>query len=465
MEAPSPAPNHYIHTATEHKFHVAGTFKAWQTGVAAPALGNKHIVFALSAATLAPLVRFIPNSGGVIHWVGPSSIGKTTTLHAGGSLWGGTAGSSLCYAYSWDATGNALQGLAERHSDTLLCLDEIGMGDAKAIASAAYMFASGTAKSRLNRDATAKRAANFHVLVLSTGEKRFIDVVAEAGRNIMAGEVVRFLDIRIDPSTGNPILENLHGHTHARDLSEAIVAAAKTNYGHAARAYLQKLVPDRENAVATVTAAIKAFIRSECPANPEGEISRVASRFAAVGAAGELAISYGIFPWPKGTAMDAAKALFADWLKNRGGNTPRDILTALGHLKHALHTQDSKFARRIIETYPTGARDNWADVHGERLGFKTSVDGRSAYAISEDVLSVIVKRSPLPAVIAHLDKAGHLLKDGSHTKRRITVNGHRMRLLHIAADILDDDDSDDRSEQPSRQLPSASDQTDAECPF
>lgn len=56
-----------------------------------------------------------------------------------------------------------------------------------------------------------------------------------------------------------------------------------------------------------------------CPADSHGQVARVATRFALVGTAGEIATEAGITGWAPGEAMDAARTCFAAWLDGRGG--------------------------------------------------------------------------------------------------------------------------------------------------
>ena len=52
-----------------------------------------------------------------------------------------------------------------------------------------------------------------------------------------------------------------------------------------------------------------------------GQVQRVRRRFALVAVAGELASETGITGWPKGEAIDAARAVFNAWLMVRPGST------------------------------------------------------------------------------------------------------------------------------------------------
>jgi hypothetical protein len=68
-------------------------------------------------------------------------------------------------------------------------------------------------------------------------------------------------------------------------LSDAVVAAAETHYGHAGRAFLEKLTRDKHDWQAYCD-AFKEFIVG----GADGQVTRAASKFGLVAMAGELAI-------------------------------------------------------------------------------------------------------------------------------------------------------------------------------
>jgi putative DNA primase/helicase len=181
----------------KHAFRTAGTLQEWRAEVAAYAVGNSRVALAICAAFSAPLLRLMEMEGGGLHFRGPSSIGKTTLIQVGGSVWGG--GGLAGYIRSWRATDNALEGVALAHCDTLLTLDELAEIEAGAAGKAAYMLANGHAKLRMTRSAGVRPAPEWRLLFLSTGEIGLAEKVAEDPRKrITAGQEVRVLDLQAD---------------------------------------------------------------------------------------------------------------------------------------------------------------------------------------------------------------------------------------------------------------------------
>jgi uncharacterized protein (DUF927 family) len=170
----------------ETAYNVAGTLHHWRTAVADRCIGNSRLVFSVSAGFAPPLLLPANEDNGGFHFVGSSRFGKTTLLRAAAGVWGG--GGINGYLRSWRATSNGLEGTAEGHCDTLLCLDEMGQVEAREAGEIAYMLANGFGKGRASRDGLARRPAQWRLLFLSSGEVSLADKMAEIGRRSKAGQ-------------------------------------------------------------------------------------------------------------------------------------------------------------------------------------------------------------------------------------------------------------------------------------
>ena len=109
------------------RYATAGSLQNWKDNVARPCAGNTRPVLARSIAFAGPLNDFLQGEGGGFHFVGPSSVGKSTMLLVGGSMWGG--GGRIGFGYTWRGTENGLESIARAHSGTTLVLDEMGEAD------------------------------------------------------------------------------------------------------------------------------------------------------------------------------------------------------------------------------------------------------------------------------------------------------------------------------------------------
>jgi putative DNA primase/helicase len=63
---------------------------------------------------------------------------------------------------------------------------------------------------------------------------------------------------------------------------------------------------------------MEAFCEKFVPAGADGQVARVAQRFALIAFAGELAIRKGVLPWAAEEAVKAAGICFEAWLAERG---------------------------------------------------------------------------------------------------------------------------------------------------
>lgn len=295
----------------------AGTLDEWKAEVAALAVGNARLGFALCASVAAPLLALVGAEGGGFHFRGGSSLGKSTALYAAGSVWGG--GPMKGWMRSWRTTDNALEAVAAAHCDLPLLLDEMGEASPETVAACAYALANGAGKGRAARDGSARRVAEWRCLFLSTGEEGLADRLAEARggpKRVRAGQEVRVLDI---PAEAGPLgmFECLHGLPSAGALADAIKARAARFYGTAGRAWLAVLAEQPEAMAQAAREVIAAFEAHHVSAGATGQVRRAAARFALAAAAGELATGAGLLPWPPGEAERAAAACFAAWRGNR----------------------------------------------------------------------------------------------------------------------------------------------------
>src|SRR6266446_4954990 len=207
-------------TRNETFFNVSGSLEDWREEVARRCTGNSRLVMAASKSFAPPLLELANEESGGIHLVGKSRTGKTVVLRIAGSVWGG--GGINGFIRSWRATSNGLEGIAEVHSDALLCLDEMGQVDAREAGETAYMLANGAGKGRASRDGSARRSAQWRLLFLSSGELSLADKMAEAGKRVRAGQEVRLVDVPADAGAGMGIFEDLHGAASPGELAEIL---------------------------------------------------------------------------------------------------------------------------------------------------------------------------------------------------------------------------------------------------
>jgi len=296
------------------QFKQRGTLEQWRDEVAALCVGNPRLAFCVSAAFAAPLLNHSGVPSGGFHIWGDSSSGKSTAFKVAGSVYGGKD-----YARNWRMTDNALETVAAQHSDALLLLDEIAQVDPKVVGDTVYMLANETGKGRATQTATARRVHKWRVLFLSDGEISLANHMSEAGKGARGGHDVRMAHIAADAGKGFGVYDTLHSFADGAALSNHLVNMAQQYYGVAGLAFIERAVASADKLSDMLRPRVAAFTKELCPDGAHGQVSRVASRFALVGIAGEMATQAGITGWPKGEALTAARVCFAAWLEGRGG--------------------------------------------------------------------------------------------------------------------------------------------------
>ncbi|EPX9364260.1 DUF927 domain-containing protein [Aeromonas veronii] len=392
-------------------FTERGTLAEWQQGVAALAVGNSRLCFALSLAFAAPLLSLVGMEGGGFHLKGESTDGKTTIMKAAASVYGNPDR----YSQTWRATGNAIEGIASRRNDALLCLDELGELDGREAGQVAYMLANGQGKGRSKQDGELRERKAWRLLFLSTGELSLEDHAASAGQRTQAGMEVRTIQIPSD--TGHHgAFEWLHSMEGGRTFADTLKAHCDHQHGSAFRAYAEALAGELGAHSERLRVEIKRIAAELTPQGAGNQVGRAINRFALVAAAGELATRLGVTGWPEGEALRAVRVCLKAWLAERGhlGN----------HEEAAILAQVRKFVTahqytRFADWFDTNHRP--ANMVGYR---KVESDGVSFFVLPPGWTEITKGRDPKRSALLCLE-AGYLLtgKDKKRLQRKARLPG------------------------------------------
>jgi putative DNA primase/helicase len=296
------------------QFRQCGTLEQWKNEVAAHCRGNSRMLFCVSAAFAAPLLHLARIPSGGFHIWGDSSSGKSTAFKVAGSVFGGKD-----YARNWRMTDNALETVAVQHSDALLLLDEIAQVDPKVVGDTVYMLANESGKGRATQTATARKVASWRVLFLSDGEISLANHMEQVGKGTKAGHDVRMAHIPADAGKDLGVFDTLHEFSSGSALSDHLVSMSHQFYGTSGMAFIEYAVQYVKQLSEGLSTRVSQIAAAMCPEGAHGQVSRVATRFALVGEAGELATHAGVTGWEKGEATAAARTCFTAWLEGRGG--------------------------------------------------------------------------------------------------------------------------------------------------
>ncbi len=405
-----------------NKYKTSGTLAEWQENIARYCVGNSRLMFAVSTAFAASLLPIAEEGGGGFHLIGTSSTGKTTALFVAGSVWGGR--SNKGFLDTWKATGNGLEAVAEMHNHSLLLLDEINEVDAKGVGEIVYALSNGFGKSRMNKDITARRKAEWLLLFLSSGEQTLEQKMQSIGERTRGGQQARFVNIEADAGKGLGLYEDLHGFTSANQLAEHLSTMSRKVYGSAIRYFLKKVCENRQLVEARIKESRQMFTSKLQLQDASGEVFRVAARFSLVTVAGILATEFGITNWQTADVIACGERLFSEWLDTRGTigsyDTEQGVKQVLSFIAQHGSSRFQSFETK---------RDQYGNDLSERIqnraGFKRDCPGGEVeYLILRDIFEREICRGFSSGAIAkELDRRGYLRRgtENQSLQRRIKL--------------------------------------------
>ncbi len=350
--------------AMENTFRVRKDAAAWRDRIGALCAGNSRLVFAASCAFAGPLLRAAGMESGGFHLRGDSSSGKTTALRVAASVNGGPS-----YMQRWRTTDNALEAIAAQHCDALLILDELAQVDGKVAGECAYMLANEQSKARATQGGAPRARLSWRLLFLSAGELGLADHMAEGMKRARTGQELRMADIPADAGAGMGAFECIHGHASPAAFAAHLGREVCAVYGAPGLAFIEWACAHWEGLARRLRDGVRVLVDQWVPAHASGQVQRVASRFALVAMAGELATEAGLTGWDGTEPAEAARACFDAWVAARGGMGNGEVTAMLRQV------------RRFLESHGEGRFTWWhraADDHNaktlQRAGYRRMIN-------------------------------------------------------------------------------------------
>lgn len=298
-----------------------GSSKEWKRTVGAVCRGNHLHTFAILVSLTAPALKILNEEGGFFHYVGSTSIGKSTILYVAKSVWG------FKDLGSFRATDNSLESVCKNSNDGAMFLDELGEVNAEDLFKIIYMMANGVTKGRADRNGNAKETAYFKVLVQSTGEIGIEDKLAEKKLQVKGGQLIRMAEIDADRGKGLNTFDvlNINPNTKepfktGREQAEFLKTYADENYGIVIDEFMQKVVADIEDYKTKLKEIKKSWLDKKCTGDEGVEVARMIKRFSTIYATGIIAIEFGIIPHSIEEIEACMDEIFASWLERFGGD-------------------------------------------------------------------------------------------------------------------------------------------------
>lgn len=375
-----------------------GSYRKWRD-MAGLCDGNPVLMVSLCVALAGPLLAKVHRDSGGVHWIGDSSIGKTTALCVGASVWGGDD-----FKRTWRATSNGLEGVAAMLSDTCLCLDEISEADPREVGAIVYSLGNGTGKTRADRTGSARSAHRWRVSILSTGERSITAAMHEGGKQSKAGQLVRLLNIPAKRKYG--VFDDLHSFTDGRELADHFKTECGRHYGYAGIKFVEYLVSLGNADFGATLAKIETQFHCKDP-----QAGRAASRFAVYAMAGELGIEAGILPWTSGSALESCKLMFTEWQSTHGVS----------------HTEHKQILQNVADYILKHGDNKFTDKNNpddkpklDRAGWYTDLPDGRVYLFSSAALREAGGNYDFTRVLDAIDSSGWLVDKDPEKRRKVT---------------------------------------------
>ncbi|MAL92822.1 MAG: RNA helicase [Pseudomonas sp.] len=384
---------------TPNLYASGGSLVQWQELVALRCLGNPVLTLAIGCALAGPLLSLVGVNGGGVHLIGDSSSGKSLAQLIGASVWGNPG----MFVASWDMTKGGLEIEAASRNDTLLCLDEIKRADPRRVQEMAYALANGQGKGTMTREREGRAKLYWRVLTLSSGERSLSEHATIGGNPAHAGAELRMVYVNAGTRT-HRAFDDLHGMA-GEGFHRALTVAASRNFGHLGVAFVERLTAGNDH-----DGLLESFAKVRAQfAVASAQAGRVADRFAVIALAGEMAITYGLLPWPAGACLADSLLLYREWLERVGSGNAEDRQILAGLASFIERHGSSRFS-----SIDGGDMDSRIF---DRSGYWENEPHRRLYLFNKSGLIEAAAGYGLARIVKALESAGALAKRDTDRKR------------------------------------------------
>jgi uncharacterized protein (DUF927 family) len=338
-------------TAAPRILKKKGTLDEWKRTVGEVCRGNHLHTFAILVSLAAPALKLLGEEGGFFHYVGSTSIGKSTILNVAKSVWG------FKDLGSFRATDNNLESICKNSNDGAMFLDEMGEVNADDLFKIIYMLANGVTKGRADKNGNAKETSHFTVLAQSTGEIGLEAKLAEKKLQVKGGQLIRMAEIDADRGKGLNTFDVLNitpdtkaPFTSGREQAEFLKTYADQNYGIVIDEFMKKIVTDIEDYKTELKKAKAKWLARKLTGEEGVEVARMAKRFSTIFATGVIALELGIIPHSFPEIENCIDEVFKNWLNRFGGNSSHEFRMIIADLRKLCIEQKNS---RFQNTHPT----------------------------------------------------------------------------------------------------------------
>ena len=395
-------------------------------------------LFAVLVALTGPLIKAAGIDSGGCHFFGGSSSGKTTLAQIASSVWGNGADPSDApnnpFTKRWNATLNAMEGLAAGANDMLLVLDELGSCNAKDFGRAVYDLSGGQGKSAMDASRNMRKQRSWRIPIISTGEVSSQSKIEEAasafrsGRShAKAGQMIRLIDIEVN--------QNMF---KSRAQVDSLKRACAQYYGTLGPAFVNAIVAKftstslRRIIQDNLDQTLNRLISSQGKVNAIQQ--RALRRFAMAETSGHLLVYLKVIPnLTNDTVRKAITTVVEDWMPRSVGLSDGErAITALKEF--ILKYRDTRFKERT--EFISLDKDR---LSREIAGYYDQENGNRVkyYLLPEAFKEATGSEPRMTAAVLREQK--YLITDRADRNTcRISVDGQQIAVYGVKSEILGD---------------------------
>jgi hypothetical protein len=358
-----------------------GSRAEWLRTVASPAKFSSRMVFAISAALAAPLLRMakLHSFGILVH--GPGKAGKSTMLVAAASVGGYGREKDLP---NFRTTDTALGEIPAAFNDSLMPLNELALLKGSAtdkylrLRDFAYGFAEGrgTTYSKLAPIAEAGLGLEWLSILFATGEEASNQIARNAGETRMAGESIRWIDLAGTRNGTLDIFDRIPKHVSESDRAKWVEETCAMirngclrNHGVTIQHFIKQVIRNRKTVRKQIKSLRKKFVARVTGANDDPVVRHLAKCFGHIYAAALIGVRFGTLPWSKKTVRVCIERCYRD--ARRELNTETDLLReglSIMHAKIRALPKANGADLKSADGFLKGTKPNQATIRAE--GFK-----------------------------------------------------------------------------------------------
>ena len=373
---------HLLRKGLDVELRSSGTLEQWQEEIGKVCIGNPLLIFCCGVALSAPLLSSSGVENVIFHLYGDSGSGKSTAMKVATSVLGDES-----LMRTWLSTANGLAAAAALHHDVPLFLDELSQAKPEDADVAVYSICNGRPKLRSNETGQLAIGESWRTIALSNGEVTLAEHLAQLGKEPLAGQLSRVIEIPITGQYG--MFDTLHGFKRGDLLSDELKRRCKNYYGTLFPAWVDRLVSYEEAELARkVTGLLNyhselmkedAEVTLDYSVSPQ--VMRVIRHFAIVQVALIMANHFNLLPWLEHHSVNAINHCFSLWLKNRG---------------HGLDTEDYRLfcmLKAAIQGWGPYIRPLEGRLSSS-VGYSRTYQGESQWLVKTDVLKQALNLRP-----------------------------------------------------------------------